>query len=126
MLRDNMEDYKARARAIESAEVYMDNFAITSLLATDILSPTVVGAQSANELLNIKGIKAAFVLTPYKDEIYVSARSIDSVNVQLIMERMGGGGHANVAGTQIKDSTVEEVKEMIKNTLLEMKKQGDL
>jgi len=126
MLRDNMEDYKARARAIESAEVYMDNYAITSLLATDILSPTVVGAQSANELLNIKGIKAAFVLTPYKDEIYVSARSIDSVNVQLVMERMGGGGHANVAGTQIKDSTVEEVKEMLKKTLLEMKKQGDL
>ena len=52
-------------------------------------------AQAANELLNIIGIKASFVLTEYHDRIYISARSIDEINVQLVMERLGGGGHMN-------------------------------
>ena len=126
MLRDEMEDYKAKAKAIEGAEVFMDEIAITSCEASDLKSPTVVGAQSANELLNIKGIKAAFVLTPYNNLIYVSARSIDSINVQLVTERLGGGGHANIAGAQIPDSTVEEVKQLLKDTLKEMRKQGEI
>ena len=65
-------------------------------------SPTIIGAQAANELLNIKGIKASFVLTDYQGKIYVSARSIDEVNVQIIMERMGGGGHMNTAACQME------------------------
>ena len=62
----------------------------------------------------------------YNNLIYVSARSIDSINVQLVTEKLGGGGHANVAGAQIPDSTVGEVKELLKNTLKEMKKQGEI
>ena len=65
----------------------------------------VVGAQAANELLNIAGVKASFVLTPYNKEVYVSARAIDEVNVQIMMERMGGGGHLNIAGAQLKESS---------------------
>ena len=70
-------------------------------------SPTVVGAQAANELLNIVGVKASFVLTEYKGVIYISARAIDEVNVQIIMERMGGGGHLNMAGCQLETVDLE-------------------
>ena len=126
LLRDDMEDYKAKAKAIEKAEVYLGDYAITNCEAKHLMSPTVVGAQAANELLNIKGIKAAFVLTPYNDQIYISARSIDTVNVQLIMERLGGGGHSNIAGAQIEGMDIESVVKLLKDTISEMKEQGDL
>ena len=86
-------------------------------------SPTIVGAQAANELLNIIGIKASFVLTEYNDKIYISSRSIDEINVQIIMEKLGGGGHLNVAGAQL---TVVQAKHMIQDTIDEMLKEGDI
>lgn len=98
MLRNDMAAYKARAEAVRHAEVYRGAFAISVCPADNIESPTIVGAQAANELLNIVGIKASFVLTEYQGKIYISSRSIDEINVQLIMERVGGGGHLNVAG----------------------------
>ena len=76
-----------------------------------------IGAQAANELLNIKGIKASFVLTEYQNQIYVSARSIDEVNVQIIMERLGGGGHINTAGCQMENTSIAEGIGIIKHTL---------
>lgn len=89
-------------------------------------SPTIVGAQAANELLNIVGIKASFVLTEYQGKIYVSSRSIDEINVQLIMERLGGGGHLNVAGAQLTDCSVLQAKHIIQDTIDEMLKEGDI
>lgn len=90
MFRDKMEEFKARAEAVRDAEVFENSFAIGVCPADGLESPTVTGAQAANELLNIVGIKATFVLTEYNNCIYISARSIDEVNVQLIMERLGG------------------------------------
>ena len=87
-------------------------------------SPTIVGAQAANELLNISGIKASIVFTLYNDEIYISARSIDEVNVQLIMERLGGGGHMTIAGAQLKGMDLEEAIDLVKKTLDEMIQEG--
>lgn len=126
MFRDSMADYKARAEIVRNAEVLDDSFAysITPDNITD--SPTILGAEAANELLNINGIKASFVLTPYREEIYISARSIDEVNVQLIMERLGGGGHLNIAGAQIKNASVEEAKHMLINTIRDMKEKGEI
>lgn len=66
-------------------------------------SPTVVGAQVANELMNITGVKASFVFTNVKDTIYVSARSFEEVNVQLVMEKFGGGGHSAIGRCPVKD-----------------------
>ena len=126
MLRNDMAAYKARAEAVRHAEVYRGKFAISVCPADKIESPTVVGAQAANELLNIIGIKASFVLTQYQDKIYVSSRSIDEINVQLIMERLGGGGHLSVAGAQLTDCSVEEAKQIIQNTLDEMIEEGDI
>ena len=102
MLRDNIDAYKARAEVVRTAQIYRNCFAIGRCPSEGLESPTVVGAQAANELLNIAGVKASFVLTPYNNEVYVSARAIDEVNVQVMMERMGGGGHLNIAGAQVK------------------------
>ena len=119
MLRDNIDSYKARAEAVRTAQIYHGFFAISRCPSEGLESPTVVGAQAANELLNIAGVKASFVLTVYNNEVYVSARAIDEVNVQLIMERMGGGGHLNIAGAQVKAS-VEETEEMLKEIIDQM------
>lgn len=127
LLRDDMAAYKARAEAVRHAEVYKGAFAISICPADPrVESPTIAGAQAANELLNIVGIKASFVLTEYNEKIYISSRSIDEINVQLIMERMGGGGHLNVAGAQLVDYTVYEAKRKIEETLDQMIEEGDL
>ena len=126
MLRNDMACYKARAEAVRHAEVYRGAFAISICPSEDVESPTIVGAQAANELLNIIGIKASFVLTEYSGKIYISSRSIDEINVQLIMERLGGGGHLNVAGAQLTNCTLQQAKHTIMETLDEMLKEGDI
>ena len=126
LFRDRLEDYRARAEAIQKAEIYHGAFAISVCPSEGLESPTVVGAQAANELLNIIGIKASFVLTEYAGKIYISSRSIDEINVQLIMERLGGGGHLNVAGAQLTGYTIVQAKHAIMETLDEMLEKGDI
>ena len=119
MLRDNIDSYKARAEAVRTAEIYRGCFAIAKCPSEGLDSPTVVGAQAANELLNIAGVKASFVLTTYNKEVYVSARAIDEVNVQVMMEKLGGGGHINIAGAQVK-RPIDEVQDMLKEIIDEL------
>ncbi len=126
LFRDDAAEYKAKADAVSQAEIYRHFFAISVCTGEDVASPTVVGAQAANELLNIKGIRASFILTKYNGIIYISARSIDEVNVQVIMERMGGGGHLNIAGAQLESGTIEEGIASIKRTLDAMIEEGEL
>ena len=126
MFREKAEDYRARGETIRNAELFRDSYAISECPSEGLESPTVVCAQAANELLNIVGVKASFVLTHYNDMIYISARAIDEVNVQIIMERMGGGGHLNIAGSQLKDVNMHEAKDMVKQTLQEMIDGGDI
>ena len=127
MFRDSMDDYKVRAEIVRNAEVHANDFAISiTPEEIPIESPTIIGAQAANELLNINGIKASFVLTSFQNQIYISARSIDEVNVQVIMERLGGGGHLNIAGAQLNGMTSEEAKQMLIETIDNMIKDGDL
>ncbi len=117
MLRDDIDSYKARAEAVRTAEMYRGCFAIAKCPSEDLESPTVVGAQAANELLNIAGVKASFVLTTYNKEVYVSARAIDEVNVQIMMEQLGGGGHINIAGCQVKRPIDEVAQDMLKEII---------
>ena len=126
LFRDKLEDYKARAEAIQKAEIYKEYFAISECPAEGLESPTVVGAQAANELLDIVGIKASFVLTQVGDTIYFSARSIDEINVQVMMEKMGGGGHRTIAGAQLKETTMEEAKARIRAIIAEMLEKGEI
>ena len=125
MLRDNIDSYKAKAEAVRTAEIYRGCFAIAKCPSEGLESPTVVGAQAANELLNIAGVKASFVLTTYNKEVYVSARAIDEVNVQVMMEKLGGGGHINIAGAQVKES-IEEVEHMIREIIDELYQEDEI
>ena len=117
LFREDAMEYKAKADSVSQAEIYKQFFAISVCTAEDLPSPTIIGAQAANELLNIKGIKASFVLTDYQGKIYVSARSIDEVNVQIIMERMGGGGHMNTAACQMEGMGLIEAIGVLKGTI---------
>ena len=126
LFRDDMESYRAKAEIISSAEVYRNKFAIARGVDLHIESPTIIGAQAANELLDISAIKASFVLTEYNGRIYVSARSIDEVNVQIIMERLGGGGHMNASGAQFNHTDMDEAVACLKQVIDEMIEGGDL
>ena len=124
--REDLLSYRVKAEIVASAEVFRDEYAIAQCTNAHIESPTIIGAQAANELLNINGVKASFVLTEYGDKIYVSARSIDEVNVQIIMERLGGGGHINIAGTQFQHTDMEEAIANLKETIVQMSTEGDI
>ncbi len=126
LFREDALEYKAKADAVSQAEIYRQCFAISVCTADDLPSPTVIGAQAANELLNIKGIKASFVLTDYQGKIYVSARSIDEINVQIIMERMGGGGHMNIAACQMEGAGLAEAIGVLKRTIDHMLENGEI
>ena len=124
LFRDDITSYRARAEAVRRAEIFMHEYAISRCPSENLESPTVVGAQAANELLNIVGIKASFVLTEFQGKIYFSARAIDEVNVQIIMERLGGGGHQNIAGAQLSDVTMSEAINKLKEVLTKMTEEG--
>ncbi len=127
MLRENMETYKARAEVVRNATTFRGVFAISECEPDGQLeSPTVVGAQAANELLNIVGIKASFVLTRFMDKVYISSRSIDEIDVQSIMARLGGGGHVNIAGAQIQNCTIDEVRKDLEETIDKMLEEGEI
>ena len=126
LFRENMKDYQAKADAVRKAEVFMDAFAISECPAEGLESPTIIGAQAANELLEIRGMKASVVLTDYNGTIYFSARSIDEVNVQVMMEKLGGGGHRTIAGAQMQGVTVEEAKERLKDVIRQMMEEGEV
>lgn len=126
LFREDADEYRAKADAVSQAEIYRKSFAISTCTSEDIQSPTVVCAQAANELLNIRGVKASFVLTEYQAQIFVSARSIDEVNVQVIMEKMGGGGHLGIAGCQLNGVSISEGIGILKGTLDKMIAEGDL
>ena len=126
LFREDALEYKAKADAVSQAEIYKQYFAISICTADELPSPTIIGAQAANELLNIKGIKASFVLTDYQGKIYISARSIDEVNVQVIMERMGGGGHLSTAACQMEGVGVIEAIGALKRTIDSMLENNEI
>ncbi len=126
MFREEMVDYKAKAEAVRQADVYQGAFAISVCPSEGIENPTIVAAQAANELLEIKGIKASVVMSKYNGTIYLSARSIDEVNVQVMMERLGGGGHRTIAGAQLPGATIEEAREKVKKAIQEMLEKGEV
>ena len=126
LFREDVNEYKARADAVSHAQIYREIYAISVCSAENLTSPTVTGAQAANELLDIKGVKASFVLTDYQSQIFISARSIDEVNVQLIMEKLGGGGHLSVAGSQLENTTIEEAIRRLKETIDDMMEKGEI
>ena len=115
LLQSDFKNTVARYRIIQSAVPYRDEIAIVTLDHT-VTRP--MAAQAADELLNITGFQASFVMYPDEQRrVVISARSIGEANVQVILESLGGGGNAATAGAQIKDSTVPEVLERLKKSI---------
>ena len=105
----------ARYRIIQSAVPYRDEIAIVAL---DHAITRPLAAKAADELLNITGFQASFVLYPDEEgRVVISARSIGEANVQVILEKLGGGGNAATAGAQIKDSTMQQVLQWLKKSI---------
>ena len=121
-----MPEYMMRAQAITSTEIFLDHYAFAECGSEGVDSPTVLGAQVANELLSISNIRASFVFSVFNEKVYISARSIDELNVQIVMEKLGGGGHMSVAGAQLKECTVEEARQKVKDVLTKMTQEGDI
>ncbi|HIV16747.1 MAG TPA: DHH family phosphoesterase [Candidatus Alectryocaccobium stercorigallinarum] len=126
MFREDMKDYLAKGEAVRNVKLFRGCFAISACPSIASGQPSVVGAQAANELLNIVGVKASFVLSKNGEKVFISARAIDEVNVQIIMERLGGGGHLNVAGCQLTGVTLEEAEERLCRLLEEMQDGGEI
>lgn len=124
--RTDIDSYKQLSEGVAKAEIYMDDFAISEVPTDGVDSPTVLAAKVANDLLDVENVRASFVLSKIGNVVYISARSIDDVNVQVIMEAFGGGGHGTVAGAQIEDITIEEGRERIKEVLCKMHDDGDV
>ena len=106
LLQNDFQNTIAKYQIIKSARLYRQEIAIAALNSG---TSRTLAAQAADELLNISGITASFVLYPDGDEVIISARSIGDANVQVILEPLGGGGNTATAGAQIKGSTVKEV-----------------
>ena len=126
MFREDVVSYMIKAETVRNTQIFDDKFAIGICPSEGVDSPTIIGAQAANDLLEIKGIEASFVLTEYNDKIYISARSIDRINVQLIMEKLGGGGHMNRAGTQLENIIIEDAVELVKATVKQMMENDEI
>lgn len=126
MFRSGIYETKQLAEGIMNSEIYMNSFALSRVKPDGSDAPTVVAAKVANDLLNVDGIRASFVVTEKDGTAFVSARSVDDINVQVIMEQLGGGGHANVAGAQLANTTDELAIIQIKELLENMYKEGDI
>ena len=110
LLQNDFQDTMAKYQIIKSSRLYRQEIAIAAL---NTPTTRVLAAQAADELLNIAGITASFVLYPDEDQVIISARSIGSANVQMILEPLGGGGNTATAGAQMKDTTVKDALDQL-------------
>ena len=110
LLQNDFQDTVAKYQIIKNARLYRQEIAIVAMNSS---TTRVLAAQAADELLNISGISASFVLYPDNDVVYISARSIGSANVQMILEPLGGGGNTATAGSQMKDTTVKDALDQL-------------
>ena len=110
LLQSDFQETMSRYQIMKAARLYRQEIAIAAL-NTGTTRP--LAAQAADELLNISGITASFVLYPQDDQVIISARSIGKANVQMILEPMGGGGNTATAGAQVKGNSVKEVLDQL-------------
>ena len=124
MFKNDMEEYKAKAQIVASAKIVYDTMAIAEWVS-GMDNANAVAAQAADELLDIAGIRASFVLTKTPEQVNISARSLGDINVQLIMEKLSGGGHLTVAGAQLKGVSLEEATAKLREAIEEFTRGSD-
>ena len=116
MYQDDMTTFRNRAKVVENATI-MDGGIAISTCSKDMPNNMLIAAQAADSLLSIKGIQASFVLAETPGGINISGRSLGQVNGQLILERIGGGGHLAVAGAQLKDISINEAVDKLTESI---------
>ena len=107
------EDYLSESQFGSNAKIYRDHIAIASAENIEGTNPRVLAAKASDKLLSIRNVNAAFTLIAVNNDIHISARSNGSINVQLIAEQLGGGGHFDMAGAAVKNSTVEAAEALL-------------
>ncbi len=121
---DDIETILNKSEVLKRAEIFKEEVAIS--ISEEGGNPQLLAAQAADELLNIKNVTAGFVLGKKGDgEIFISGRSMGKINVQIILEKLGGGGHLAVAGAQLQDSSLDSAKEQLKSAIEEYFQEGD-
>ena len=121
LFNSSLEDYTYKSQLVTQAEMYMGCAVVCSAELPPEMN--VVIPQAANDLLTINGIQASVVAVNVGNQISVSARSMGEVNVQLIMEKLGGGGHLTMAGAQLKDMSIEEARQKILEAIAEYREE---
>jgi c-di-AMP phosphodiesterase-like protein len=124
LFQDDMETFLTRADVVKSATMFKNNIAI-SMIPHNAKYPALVAAQAADELLNIKGINASFVLSQVNGDVFISGRSLGDINVQVVLEKLGGGGHLTVAGAQLLGATIDEGIAKVKAAVEEYLREGE-
>ncbi len=125
LFQDDLSTFVAKANVVRNAEVIEGSIAI-SVCEEDTKNVHLVAAQGADELLNIKGITTSFVMgTNYEGKLIISGRSLGNINVQRILEKLGGGGHLTVAGAQLENVTFVEAKKILIDAIKEYLEEGE-
>lgn len=124
LFQDDINTFIAKAEVVKEAKVIDDRIAI-SKLRKDSKDSVLIAAEAANDLLNINGIMASFVLAVSDGRIHISGRSLGDISVQLILEKLGGGGHLSVAGAQLENVDIDEAEEVLKEAIREYFKEGE-
>ncbi len=119
MFQNDVDTYVAIADVIRNSDIVRNNIAI-AVCSTEVDNHAQIAAQAADELLNLNGIESSFVLVDMGEYINISGRSNGSLNVQMVLEKLGGGGHMMIAGAQLRDVTVEEAKEALLEAINEV------
>ncbi len=122
--RDDYSTFIHRSAVIQGSKIIFDKIAV-GRLEEEMDDSLLIAAQVANELLNINGVEASFVMTYVNNKLHISGRSLGNISVQLILERLGGGGHLTSAGTQLSDVTMDEAEEILKKTIDDFLKEGE-
>lgn len=123
LFQNDLQTYVAISNVVKDAEIINDHIAI-SICPQNAKSTQLIAAQAADQLLSLSGVIAAFVLSTVNNEVYISGRSLGEINVQMILEKLGGGGHLSVAGAQLQEISVDEAKEKLKTAIIDYIESG--
>jgi len=124
LFRDDLNTFVNKAEVIRTAKLVFDTIAI-GRLEEEMEDSLLIAAQAANELLDINNVEASFVLTNSNSKIHISGRSIGNISVQLILEKLGGGGHLTSAGTQLTETTMDEAEKLLIDNIKEYLEEGE-
>jgi c-di-AMP phosphodiesterase-like protein len=122
MFRTDVDDLTKESRLLSGVVIYDDNIAITSCDTDTDSGYRVLASKVADKMLTIKDVEASFALVRIRNTVYISGRSNGNINVQLILEELGGGGHFDAAGAQAESTDIKEVLDMLKQSIDHYKK----